>query len=95
MGGMHSSPRVHRSALTSIEAAADLWSRKILSGVRAPGTGIPFVIMLGTLRKPGAKKSFCAIYRRRPGYVLTFSTGEFGQWIFSGDMLPELQNLIK
>jgi hypothetical protein len=53
-----------------------------LRGVRAPGTGIPYVVLLGTMRfKEG--KDFTAIYKRKPVKIYEFSAGEFKRWIVS------------
>jgi len=84
MGAVHSSPRVALSAVSEIEFLADLWSNKVLRGVRAPGTGIPFVVLLGTMR--GRKfRDFVAIKGRQPGVVITLSEGPFQRWIFTLD----------
>jgi hypothetical protein len=53
-----------------------------LRGIRAPGTGIPYVILLGTMRYK-KKKDFTAIYRRRPVDIYTFKDCEFERWIIS------------
>lgn len=44
---------------------------RALRGVRAPGTGIPGVLVLGTLRFRGGK-DFVAIYGRRPVVRIDF-----------------------
>jgi hypothetical protein len=50
-----------------------------LRGVRAPGTGMPGVIALGTWRHRGGK-DFAAIYRGKPAVVLELAPGaEFGR----------------
>jgi len=52
-----------------------------LRGIRAPGTGVPGVIALGTWRHRGGK-DFVAIYRRRPAVVVEFVPGcEFDRLI--------------
>jgi hypothetical protein len=56
------------------------WSKEVLRGVRAPGTGIPYVILLGTMRFKGGK-DFTAIYKRRPVSVYEFKSGDFKRWI--------------
>jgi hypothetical protein len=50
--------------------------------MRAPGTAIPFVVLLGTMRFRGGK-DFIAIYRRKPVDIYEFSAGEFKRWILS------------
>lgn len=71
-----------RSAVASIVAVDDAWAH--LRGIRAPGTGFPGVIMLGTTRGSGYK-DFCAVYGHRPGVVVTFMPGssEFARWVLS------------
>lgn len=52
-----------------------------LRGIRAPGTGFPGVIALGTWRHRGGK-DFAAIYRRRPAVIVTLRRGhEFERFI--------------
>ena len=73
LGALHGDLFIPRASIVSSEIVPDPWP--ILRGWRAPGTGIPFVIMLGTLRYQGLK-DFCVIYRRRPARVITCR--EFG-----------------
>ena len=56
------------------------WSKEVLKGVRAPGTGIPYVILLGTMRYKGGK-DFTAIYKRSPVTVYEFKEYSFKRWI--------------
>ena len=53
-----------------------------LRGMRAPGTGIPGVIALGTWRSKGAK-DFAAVYRGGPAVVVELSGAEFRRLIVS------------
>lgn len=80
LGAFHSSPEVDVSQVESIAEVPNPWTSTILKGVRAPGTGIPYVIMLGTLRYRGGK-DFCAIYKRQPHVVISLKSGEFKRWI--------------
>lgn len=73
LGSLHGDLLIPRASVVSSEIVPDPW--QILRGWRAPGTGIPFVIMLGTMRYQGLK-DFCVIYRRRPAHVITCR--EFG-----------------
>ncbi|MDT3446648.1 MULTISPECIES: hypothetical protein [unclassified Pseudofrankia] len=45
-----------------------------LRGIRAPGTGVPAVIAIGTWRHRGGK-DFVAIYRGRPAVVVVLAPG--------------------
>jgi hypothetical protein len=85
--GFHSSPTSALSEITSIEAIDNFWKFAGWRGVRAPGTGIPQVVGLGTWRKLGAK-TFCAVYKQEPGYKVTFKSGEFAAWLVSTPELP-------
>jgi len=79
---LHSSPRANASDLVSTTDSTNPWSAEVLRGVRAPGTGIPYVVLLGTMRfKEG--KDFTAIYKRKPVKIYEFSGGEFQRWIVS------------
>ena len=82
LGALHSSPVMPIDEITGVNYYDDLWSSKILRGFRAPGTGVPFLVMLGTMRTM-KWKAFCAIYKRRPGVVIDFKSGPFDQWIFT------------
>ncbi|NDE72039.1 MAG: hypothetical protein EB054_04985 [Actinobacteria bacterium] len=89
LGALHQSPRAPIGDVVRVRRVSDPWNRETMRGVRAPGTGIPYVIMLGTLRHRG-EKSFSAVYRRRPAVVIEFGRGEFGTWIVTTD--TELPN---
>ncbi len=82
IGALHSSPRSAISAVTKIEFVENLWSKEVLRGTRAPGTGIPYKVLLGTMR--GREyRDFTAIKGRGAGVVITFSEGPFERWIFT------------
>ena len=85
---LHSSPQVKYSEIISIKPVDKVWNKKIIRGIRAPGTGIPYMVALGTWRKRKGK-NFLAVYRRRPGYVFTFGGGDFNQWIITPDNTTE------
>jgi hypothetical protein len=50
--------------------------------VRAPGTAIPYVVLLGTLRGRGYK-DFVAMVGRGEGVIITLKSGPFARWIFT------------
>lgn len=79
---LHRDPHAPRGSLESVTRISDPWNRQTLRGVRVPGAGIPFVLLLGTMRFRGGK-DFTAIYKRKPTDVYTFSSGEFKRWIVS------------
>lgn len=82
--GLHSSPQARFGEIISVRKVEKMWSWKIMKGIRAFGTGIPWVIALGTWRYRGGK-NFLAVYGKRPGYVITFNSGEFKQWLVTPD----------
>lgn len=79
---LHGNPRANASDLISTTEASNPWNRKVLRGFRAPGTGIPYVVLLGTMRFRGGK-DFTAIYKRGPVRIYEFGAGEFKRWIVS------------
>ena len=58
----------------NIAQVPDLWVH--LRGIRAPGTGFPGVIMLGTTRYRG-HKDFNAVYGHKPGVVISLIGNPF------------------
>jgi hypothetical protein len=79
---LHANPTAKVSDLISTTDATKPWSTEVLRGVRAPGTGIPYVVLLGTMRFKGGK-DFTAVYKRGPVKIYEFSAGEFKRWIVS------------
>ncbi len=82
--GFHKNIQVKYKDLLSVKPVANAWTRKVLRGVRAPGTGLPYVVALGTWRLRKGK-NFVAVYRKRPAYIFTFTGGDFQQWIITPD----------
>ncbi len=71
-----------KSLLVEKKLEQNPWSPAVLKGIRAPGLGFPFLILLGTMRyKHG--KDFTAIYKKRPVEIYTFKDGPFKRWIVS------------
>ena len=82
LGALHSSPRTTIASVEKSEFPEKLWSTKTLRGVRAPGTGIPYVVLLGTMRGRGYR-DFVAIKGREKGVILTLNSEPFARWIFT------------
>lgn len=80
LGAFHASPEIKLDQIESVEVVENPWTGDLLKGVRAPGTGIPFVILLGTMRYARGK-DFCVFYRRKPTAVITLKSGPFKRWI--------------
>jgi hypothetical protein len=82
IGALHGDISAPSTKLISKTEVANPWTKEHLRGVRAPGTAIPYVILLGTMRfKSG--KDFCAIYRRTPAVIYEFKDAPFKRWIVS------------
>ena len=79
---LHGNPRAKVSDLISTTESDNPWTKEVLRGVRAPGTGIPYVVLLGTMRFKGGK-DFTAIYKRGLVRIYEFGAGEYKRWIVS------------
>ena len=82
MGALQGDISVASNQLISKTEVPNPWTKKYLRGTRAPGTAIPFVILLGTMRFKGGK-DFCAIYKRTPAMIYEFADAPFKRWIVS------------
>jgi len=92
--GFHGSPHAPISDVVKIEHVDNFWKYSGWRGVRAPGTGIPGVVGLGSWRKLGAK-TFCAVYKKESGYRVILKNSEFESWLISTPELPvELEKFI-
>ena len=79
-GAMRGDVHVPVWAMRSVRVSTNPFRE--LRGMRAPGTGIPGVIALGTWRTKGAKV-FAAVYRGGPAVVVELSGAEFRRLIVS------------
>ena len=93
LGAFGRSQEVALSDVESVEVVSNPWTSAVLKGVRAPGTGIPFIVMLGTMRYRGGK-DLCAIYKRKPNAVVTLKSGPFKRWIFEIKDMSEVDVLV-
>jgi hypothetical protein len=82
MGALHLSPRTSIDSIESIEFIDQLWGTSTLRGIRAPGTALPYVVLLGTLRGRNYR-DFVAMKGRGEGVVITLKSGPFARWIFT------------
>jgi len=80
LGAFGRDPVASLSNLLDATCHENLWTREVLRGIRAPGTGFPLLIMLGTMRRLSGK-DFCVIYRRNPVLVLNFKNEKFERWV--------------
>lgn len=82
LGGLHGDIRVPLSAVQEIAVTDRPFGE--LRGMRAPGTGWPRRIALGTWRHRGGK-GFAAIYRGKPGVIVRLRGSEFAWLCVSAD----------
>jgi hypothetical protein len=82
IGALVPAPKAFLDQVESVEFRDNLWSSNLLQGIRAPGTGFPFVVMIGVMRRLKTK-DFCVIKRKKPGVVITFSAGPYQRWIYT------------
>ena len=80
LAGLHRDVEVPLTEVVEVHAVDDAWSA--LRGIRAPGTGIPRVLMIGTTRSKGLK-DFSVVRGRGPAVVVTLSVGEFSRLVVS------------
>ena len=80
VGALRGDVRVPFTAVRSVRVSPSPFVD--LRGMRAPGTGIPGVIALGTWRSKGAK-DFAAVYRGGPAVVVKPEGAEFRRLIVS------------
>lgn len=86
IGSLHADLHIPIEHIVSSDVGDD--PCPILRGWRAPGTGIPYVTMLETMRSHGLK-DFCAIYKRRPARVIECNGFTFARVIVT---LPAVGN---
>ncbi len=80
IGAFWRDPKSKIANLTSVSAHENPWTVQVLRGIRAPGTGFPFLIMLGTMwHRRG--RDFCVVYKRKPVLVLEFKDESFIRWV--------------
>ena len=80
--GFHDDIRVPVSCVREVRWTGDPWSE--LRGMRAPGTGLPGVVMVGT-RRGGGYKDFAAVHRKGPAVVVELEGAEFDRLVVTED----------
>ena len=84
IAALHGNLIAKKSDLISRKVVENPWRSQLLKGVRSPGSGIPFYLLLGTMRyKDG--KDFTIIYRNKPVEVFEFKGGPYKRWIINKD----------
>lgn len=80
IGAFGNSPTAKLSNIRGITKEESPWSFKVLRGIRFPGTGFPYLIMLGTMRHRKGK-DFTVVYKRRAVLVLEFENEKYARWV--------------
>ncbi len=79
---LHGDIWVDKRLLTKKVMVENPWRRDVIKGIRAPGSAIPFVILLGTMRYRGGK-DFTAIYNRGAVDIYEFKNSAYRRWILT------------
>jgi len=85
--GFHGDIRLPLSAVTAVRAVDSAWPE--LRGMRAPGTGLPDVIAVGT-RRGAFGKDFAAVHGEGPAVVVELAGAEYGRLVLTADDAPGL-----
>ncbi len=72
--GLHGDIRVPVSSVRDVRWTDDAWSK--LRGIRAPGTGLPGVVAVGT-RRGRAIKDFAAVHEQGPAVAVELEGADF------------------
>lgn len=80
LGALSGDVRVPLSAVTAVQVAADPF--KAITGIRAPGTGLPGVVALGRWRSRKAV-DFVAVHRGEPALVVELTGAAFRRLVVS------------
>jgi hypothetical protein len=80
--GAHGDIRLPLAKVTVVRAADDPWTE--LRGIRAPGTGWPNVIAVGT-RRGNFGKDFAAVHGKGPAVVVELEGAEYGRLVVTAD----------
>lgn len=80
--GFHGDIRVPLRAVSGVRAVDTAWPE--LRGLRAPGTGMPNVIAVGT-RRGGFGKDFAAVHGTGPAVVVDLEGAGYGRLVATTD----------
>jgi hypothetical protein len=79
---IHGEIRVPLSSVRDVRAVDDPWPE--LRGIRAPGTGLPHVIAVGT-RRGEFGKDFAVVHGNGPAVVVDLVDAEYARLVVSSD----------
>jgi hypothetical protein len=80
LGALRAFVRVPAAAVRSVRVSESPFRE--LRGIRAPGTGFPGIVALGTWRYRGGK-DFVAVYRGEPAVVVELEGAPFARLVVS------------
>jgi hypothetical protein len=78
--GLHGSIRVPVSSVRTVRNVDDPWSE--MRGMRAPGTGVPGVISVGT-RRGGGIRDFVVVHGGGPAVVVDMEDADFDRFVIT------------
>jgi hypothetical protein len=84
---LHSDVRVSLTAVRAVRVVDDAWPE--LRGIRAPGTGIPVVIAVGT-RRGSFGKDFAVVHGNQPAVVVELESAPYSRLILT---TPDAENV--
>jgi hypothetical protein len=73
LAAIHGDARFSLASVTEVAVEPNVW--EALRGIRAPGTGVPFVLAYGTRRWLGGKDLALVRGGKRPGLRVDFGDG--------------------
>ncbi len=82
LGGMRGDVRIPLDAMQDVVVSEEPFAA--LRGVRAPGTGFPRLIALGTWRYKG-RRDFAALYRGKPAVIVQLHDAPYERLLVSAD----------
>jgi hypothetical protein len=82
--GFHGDIRVPLSSVRAVRTEPTAWSQRVLRGMRAPGTGMPKVVMVGT-RRGDFGKDFAAVHGTGPAVVVDMVGAEYHRFVVTAD----------
>ena len=89
---VHGDIRVPLSAVSAVRSVDDPWPE--LRGIRAPGTGVPDVIAVGT-RRGSFGRDFAAVHGKGPAVVVELDGAAFRRLVVTADDADALARRIR